>query len=197
MSLVERPHGRLKGQTIHYLYQFSHQKTYEVYRLKLIYFTILGVIMSKKKVQEPAKEVKEPKRLYIEYNRSEYGGEAIDPSDRWSNRTVTVITVDFIRLHREQPKNRFFYDSIEVLNEDLIKLDKLYLAVVRYSTGDTFGRTEGEWDIVGVAPTYKIAEVMLEEAIKPAKPGDYKNYKPWEGYFERLEDTEIHTMEVV
>lgn len=143
------------------------------------------------------KEIKEPKRLYIEYNRNEYGGEAEDPTDRWSNRTDRVITVNFVRLHREPPKNRFFYDSIEVSNEDLIDLDKLYLAVVRYSTGDTFGRTEGEWHIVGVAPSYKIAQLMLDEATSPATEGDYKNYKPWEGYFERLTDTEIHTMEVV
>lgn len=137
------------------------------------------------------------KRIYIEYTTSEYGGDRIDPDDRWSSRTDRVITVNFIRLHREPPKNRFFYDSVEFSNEDLLKLDTLYLAVVRYSTGDTFGRTEGAHSIVGVAPTYKIAEAMLAEAIKPTKEGDYKNYKPWEGYFERLTDTEIHKLDLV
>lgn len=142
-------------------------------------------------------EVKEPVRLYIEYTEYESGGEAIDPEDRWSSREDAHKEVEFIRLHREQPKNRFFYDSIEVSNPDLVKLDKLYLAVVRYFTGDTFGRTYGMWHVVGVAPTYKIAEMMLTEATVPAEQGDYKNYKPWEGYFEGLTDTEIHTMEVV
>lgn len=142
-------------------------------------------------------EVKEPKRLYVEYNESETGGEKEDPDDRWSSRADTIKEVEFIRLHRETPKNRFFYDSIEVSNEDLLKLDTLYLAVVRYSTGDTFGRTEGAWALVGVAPTYKIAEMMLEEATKPTEKGDYRNYRPWEGYFERLTDTEIHKLDVV
>ncbi len=139
----------------------------------------------------------ELKRLYVEYYESSAGGEALEPEERWSQREDTVKEVEFKRLHREPPKHRFFYDSIEVSNEGLLALDTLWLAVVRYSTGDTFGRTTGCWALVGVAPTYKIAEAMLEEATKPTKEGDYKNYKPWEGYFESLTDTEIHKLDVV
>lgn len=144
-----------------------------------------------------SKKTVEPVRLYIEYNSTESGGEPDDPTDRWTSHADTIKEVEFIRLHRQQPQHRFFYDSIEVSNPDLVKLDKLYLAVVRYSTGSTFGHTEGEWFIVGVAPTYQIAEEMLKEATKPSVKGDYRNYKPWEGYFESLTDTEIHTMEVI
>lgn len=155
--------------------------------------------MKKKKVKEEApKELPKPlPRLFIEYNSYEEGGDAIDPDDRWSCRTDHVIEVDFIRLHRQQPAHRFFYDSIEVPNEKMMEMDKLFLAVVRYSTGDTFGHTTGAWSVVGVAPTYQIASLMLEEALKPAKEGDYKNYKPWEGYFESFERTEIHELSVV
>ena len=142
-------------------------------------------------------KVKEPKRIYIEYHENETGGEAEDPNDRWSDYADTVKEVEFIKLYREVPKDRFFYHSVEVSNEDLLKLDKLYLAVVRYTDGGTFGKTIGYWEVIGVAPTYKIAELMLEEAIKSTKKGDYKNYKPWEGYFASLNDTEIHKLDVV
>ena len=135
---------------------------------------------------------KEPKRLYIEYTESEYGGEAIDPEDRWTSYTDRVRSVKFIRLHRNPPGNRFFYDSIELRNDKLSDLDKLYLAVIRYSTGNTFGRCNGCWHIVGVAPTYDIAKAMIKEALESED-----SYKPWEGYFEHYEDDEVHTLEVV
>lgn len=144
-----------------------------------------------KKVKK-VEEVKAPSRLYIEYNRHENGGDAIDPDDRWSSRTERNITVDFIRLHRQQPTNRFFYDSVEVSNEKMLECEKLFLVVVRYGTGDTFGHTNGAWHVVGVAPTYQIANLMLEEALKPGT-----GYKPWEGYFESYEGSEIHELSVV
>ena len=134
--------------------------------------------------------------LYVEYKEHVSGGEA-KSNDEWTDYEDTYKEVTFIRLHREQPKHIFFYDSIEVSNKDLLLLDSLYLAVVRYSTGDTFGHTEGAWALVGVAPTYKIAELMLEEATKPTEKGDYRNYRPWEGYFEEFTNTEIHKLDVV
>lgn len=149
----------------------------------------------KKKVDVPEIKV-EPKKVYIEYDTHESGG--IPESDeRWCSRSDTVITVNFKRLHREPPANRFFYDSIDLPHEGMLKMDHLWLAVVRYSTGDTFGHTTGAWYVVGIAPTYEIAQMMLDEETKPSKEGDYRRYKPWEGYFESLEDTEIHELRLV
>jgi hypothetical protein len=136
----------------------------------------------------------ESKKVYIEYTSHTYGGAPIDPEDRWTSYTDTVISVSFKRLHREPPTRNFFYDSIDLPNDDMLKLDKLYLVVVRYGTGSTFGHTTGAWQVIGVAPTYKIAQLMEEEERKPSKPGQYKC---WEGYFESLEDIEIHTLELV
>ena len=145
-----------------------------------------------KKNKKVFEAIVEPPRLYIEYNTSSEGGHALS-DERWSDRSDEHTTVDFIRLHRNPPANRFFYDSIELSHPEMAKMDKLYLAVVRYTTGDTFGTSYGHWHIVDVAPTYEIASAMLEEALKPS----VKGYKPWEGYFERFEGTEIHTLEVV
>lgn len=142
-------------------------------------------------------EEKEETRVYIEYDSYSSGGERVDPDYQWSDRTERVTTVNFKKLHRKSPTSRFFYDSVEVSNPKMLELDELYLAVVRYRTGDTFGTTTGAWHVVGVAPTYKIAELMLKEATAPSEPGDYSHYKPWEGYFESLEDTEIHKLYLV
>lgn len=138
----------------------------------------------------------EPARVYLDYYESRSGGAAHDPSDQWSSHDDVVVNVEFKRLHRTQPP-MFFYDSFELSNPDLLKLDKLYMAVVRYLTGNTFGSTVGMWHVVGFAPTYDIAQLMLNGAVVPSKPGDYRNYKPWEGYFERLLDVEVHTLELV
>lgn len=150
------------------------------------------------KAKKEKPKVQEPLRVYVEYNRGSEGGEALS-DEEWSSRSDTIVTVEFIRLYREPPKHRFFYDSVEINNPKLLKLDKLFLAVVRYSTGDTFGHTSGEFYIVGVAPTYKIAQAMLDEETKPSpipKSG-MRHYKRWEGYFESLEDTEIHELSLV
>ena len=140
-----------------------------------------------------------PKRVYIEYDEYATGGEPEDDGE-WSCRSDTVKTVTFKRLHREKPANRFFYDSIELANDKMIDMDHLFLAVVRYSTGNTFGHTTGEHYIVGIAPTYEIAQMMLDEETKPSPKnshGSQIRYKPWEGYFESLEDTEIHQLRLV
>jgi len=142
-----------------------------------------------KKKEKPIEE----HRVYIEYAEHRFGGEVIDPEDQWSCREDASIEVNFIRLHKQPPEHRFFYDSIVINNPDLLKLNELYLAVIRYSTGDTFGHTTGAWHIVGAAPTYKIAELMLNEALNSSKEN---TYKPWEGYFERFENTEVHKLDL-
>ena len=149
--------------------------------------------MKKKSKKKVAPEIKPAlPRLWLEYNEDRSGGEicAGQENNSWPSHEDTNIEVNFIRLHRDEP-NRFFNHSVEV-DERLIGLDRLYLAVVRYSTGNTFGHTEGAWYIVGLAPTYKVAEAMLDVAVN-----DKKSYKPWTGYFERFTGTEIHTLEVV
>ena len=149
---------------------------------------------TKNKLSKPSPEY----RLYIDYESSARGGDPKDDS-HWPDYTDKHIDVKFIRFHREPPKTKFFYDSI-IVPEELLSKDKLYLCVVRYSSGDTFGNSFGKWAIVGVTASYKEAELLLEEAIKPSLPrkkGLRPSYKPWEGCFERLEKTEIHTLEVV
>lgn len=148
------------------------------------------------------KKIISDSRLYIEYKENVSGGDPEDPSDKWTTFTDTLVDVCFIKSYRNQPTHIMFYDSIEV-EEYLLQKDTLYLAVVRYSDADSFSFTSGKWYIAGVSDTYKGAEMLLSNEIKPS-PSDKKSdgtrkfpYKPWEGYFERLEGTEIHKVEVI
>lgn len=142
------------------------------------------------------KKIKEKKapivpRLYLEYNEKRTGGEPLSEGP-YSEHADEFIEVSFIRLHKEPSNLHFFRHSIEVDQRILdANLKQVYLAVVIYSTGSTFGYTEGAWYVVGVAPTYAIAEAMLGEALS-----EENKYKPWDGYFEKFMRTEIHKLDV-
>ena len=136
------------------------------------------------------------KRLYLTYDEGSHGGgydESDDSDGPYRNRNPEYKQVTFKKFYREPPADRFFYDSVEV-EDDLFNEKTLCLAVVRYSTGDTFGTSHGHWHIEGVYKTEEEAEAALKEAVKPSPPpkkGEMQRYKVWEGYFERLEDTEV------
>lgn len=135
---------------------------------------------------------KDPLYYYLDYHESVSGGCYCDGEEGpYGMREDTIKEVEFIQLRRKQNKSKFYDEPIEV-DERLLPLPYLYLAVVIYSTGNTFGRTEGCWHIVGLAPTEKVAEAMIEFALN-----DPKGYKPWEGYFERLTTTEVYKLNVI
>lgn len=137
----------------------------------------------KEKIETPAED-----RIYIDYQETRSGGEPLS-DEEWSNRADSNIEIEFLGAYRSPPKHKFFYDSFPV-DPELHKPGKVYLAVVRYSTGDTFGRTNGAWHLVGLAKNSREAQEMLDAALNGT------GWKPWEGYFERFESTEIHSLEV-
>ncbi len=136
---------------------------------------------------------KELKRIYITYSESRSGGACCKgDSGPWASREDAFIDITFKFLHKDYVKDSFFYHSLEIEDESLLEEKNLCLCVVRYSTGDTFGRTNGAWEVVGITKIYKEAEELLKEETK-----DKNAYKPWNGYFERLEGTEIHVLPLV
>lgn len=62
--------------------------------------------------------------------------------------------------------------------------------MIRYQTGGTFATTHGAWHIVGLSETRKGAEKLIKNALEGF------GYKPWEGYFERFEDSEVHVLPI-
>lgn len=89
-------------------------------------------------------------KLLLSYRESQCGGDAIDPSDRWSGRTDEVIEFEPICFEIDFNKKEFswYKEQIEIDFEPKIG-DEIVLMTVRYSTGDTFGTTTGAWKILG------------------------------------------------
>lgn len=141
-------------------------------------------------MKKKSDEIKEPLRLYFTYDESRRGGEDINPDEEWSDRAPTTIEVKFHEFYRTPPTHRFFYDSV-IVDEATFNSDEAYLAVVRYTDGDTFGYTDGSWHIVGATNSVEVAKEMLELALN-----NKDSYKPWEGYFASLQRTEIERLVV-
>lgn len=62
--------------------------------------------------------------------------------------------------------------------------DRIWLIVARYSDGDTFGSSSGEWSIEGVAST-------LEEASEFRRLNRWQIEKKHDNYFGKLEEVEL------
>lgn len=72
--------------------------------------------------------------------------------------------------------------------------DNMYLVVVRYSSGNTFGHSTGHAYVEGVYDTKESANLVA--AMIEAESYSSKGYLPWQGYFESLEGVEIHNITV-
>jgi len=101
-------------------------------------------------------------RVYIEYTSSTTGGERLNPEERWSDRADQTTTLSVQRLYASEPKHLFFKDSIEV-DPSVLECSEVYLVVVRYQTGDTFGRSLGNFHFYSVRKTE-------QEAIEDSSP---------------------------
>lgn len=118
--------------------------------------------------------------VYVEYNERSYGGDKVDPSDKWSDRedTITEFAVEGITLSRPDTPYYTFFDV--VLTPDT---EELYIIHVRYSTGDTFGRETGCGKIINVCSTKEEAARILDSV----EDGSHPEAIYWTGYFDHLE----------
>ena len=140
------------------------------------------------------------KILYLDYNEDREGGEALDDAD-WSDHAPAHISFNLINILKyKEHIGRGWSEEIEV-SEEIFNSKTVFLVVVRYSDGDTFGTTFGHWNIMAVY-NLKTKARQLKERIennkleKTDKYGDWKT-KPWTGYFASLEGVEIHEMPVI
>lgn len=141
----------------------------------------------KKKVQE-----KQEWSVYLTYEEDRSGGAICegDEDSQWPSHENEYVEFE--------PKALFLYPTsfceTVCLDFDPSTEDTLHIVIVRYSTGSTFGRTLGCWHIEGAYVSYEEAE-SVAKAIEADK---YKGtYKPWEGYFERLEGTDVYSMQLI
>jgi len=73
----------------------------------------------------------------------------------------------------------------------------IFVVVIRYSTGDTFGNSTGHGAIVGCHTEYEYATLQksyLDKQDWSVAEGTGALYKSWVGYFEHVESIEIITV---
>lgn len=135
------------------------------------------------------KDIDEKKCLYLVYEELTYGGDVCEgeENDRFPNHNPTHTEWKPIQVCRQHPGGF----SVEQLDIDP-SAEAVFILVVRYSSGDTFGTGTGYWSIIGTFLTEE--EVIAKE--KEVTSDSYSGYKVWEGYFERLEGFEVHHFKV-
>lgn len=129
--------------------------------------------------------------LYLEYDEYSSGGDALDDSE-WPNYSDINITwtLGKVFLNKEKaPWIRREEDTtFPVKHGDIV-----YVLLVQYSSGNTFGSSYGNTCIEGIYPSYDAAE-LVSESIKNKS---YHGYMPWDGYFESLEDVIIEVRKII
>jgi hypothetical protein len=82
---------------------------------------------------------------------------------------------------------------------------KLYLVVVRYTDGGTFGSTKGYWTVKGIFKDDDSAHAfkkLVEDGKCPKRTYESHDgsieemHHEWEGYFASLDGVEVHRLEV-
>ena len=138
----------------------------------------------------------EPTNLYLNYHESRSGGEICEgqENDPWPSHEDEFTEWSPTHLHKTGDKAQWMREQIQVDFDPLVGQD-VWLVAVRYYTGGTFGRTCGCWSIIGVyehqGQAEKVKAGIYDESYMPAC-----GYKCWVGYFEGLEDVEVHRMTV-
>lgn len=141
----------------------------------------------------------EAKNIYIAYEESYSGGDicAGQENDDWPSHEDTVVNLELLYASMTPPDDPHF--DIEVIAPEA-NASKVYVTIVRYFDGDTFGRTCGLHRIEGVFLERKDAE-QKRDAIKGAyfdpnqRNGRYDG-NPWTGYFAGMESCEVEELEV-
>ena len=146
--------------------------------------------MNKKKIIE-----KEPIRLWFSYTSSAYGGEALS-EEPYADRADEHREVSFHGCYNAGPDGLNFDSTSVEVSKEVFEAKKVYLVVVRYEDGDTFGRSYGNWHIVDVVLTEEEAR-DIDSGIRSKTYTDKCGYNCWEGYFNRLESVEIHEFPVL
>lgn len=119
-------------------------------------------------------------------------GEGDGPYDGFSR---TEHTFEPIALFREHPGG---YCEELSTSFDTRHVSTLWLVVVRYYDGGTFGTDSGLWIVEGIFLNEKDATNLKSKIRDGTYKGiSSKGYFAWVGYFAGLEDVEIHEMDLL
>jgi hypothetical protein len=174
--------------------------------------------LQKKKVEPKPTSVKS--NLYINYRENEHTShDDLNHDGPYSGSRESSIDLDVHSLHRNKDNVGGYssYKSEIAVSKSLLQADRGYLVVVRYRTGGTFSTTNGAFTFIAVFDDEKDALALKKEILEHnkkyndkrgcsdakytlvpvTKNAAYKElYCTWHGYFEHLEEVEIHSLEI-
>lgn len=143
-------------------------------------------------------------KIYVIYEESSSGGEDLDPEAKWSDRADTIIDYKLIGSSLIKPDSWYFQEfELDCIEKPV----DVFVVLVRYSDGDTFGQSFGNGHIDGVYLTKEEAQTAVkaieeDELIKtdPYIPRSFRNgpykHKPWKSYFANFESVQCYVMKL-
>ena len=136
--------------------------------------------------------------LYMSYEQSERIVEDTYGEDGpYTGYTESEMEFSPLGLHKSRP-NVFLVEELKP-DFDISNLRKVWLVIVRYTDGGTFGTTSGNWVVKGVFKSSDLAKASaLAKSIKDDTyvPAEKYGYMEWKGFFNKLDDVELHHMEL-
>jgi hypothetical protein len=135
-------------------------------------------------------------KLYLQYESTSSGGQRTS-NDPYSDRTPEYINIVFKGLVRGHGSGFFPCGEEISVSEEHYNAPQLYLVIVRHTVGDSFGTSHGRHYVAGVFTEAAEARNLARkiDSGEFLKENEDK-YFPWGGYYERLENVEVHCFKV-
>lgn len=125
--------------------------------------------------------------------------------DPWKYRGTTAIDASVASISRSEPTSGFGWDRVSsesTYSDGFYGIDDIppggtaYVVLCNYQTGDTFG-SDGAYCIAAIVDSpEKAREVEGKCHDENDRPGSCA-YRPFDGYFEHLNDVSIHPLIVL
>lgn len=139
----------------------------------------------------------------VTVNTNSRGGQALS-NEPYADREDEHTVVEGVTVNRDASS----YDKVEFEPVDGMTV---YVVIVRYQSGDTFGTSYGNYEVMGVFDAIDAARELAEAVDREANETDVRGrvdrkfefdhdgktyYKAWAGYFERFEGVEVHSVRI-
>ena len=142
------------------------------------------------------------KEIYITYEENRTGG-VPDSNEAYCNYSDTHIDIRWKKAHIKHPGD-YQVETVDI-DFDIKDINHIYIVVVRYKSGSSFGNSYGEWELIGAYKNYEDAQEVLDKINYDEEHKhneDYKkeyekDFRSWDGYFERFESAEIEVLHIL
>lgn len=150
----------------------------------------------KKKTVQP----KPPVEIYLDYDEHRSGGGicADDVGNDYPNHYDEHISFTPRALYwKREALSSWLCETIEVPSGVLLTTTA-FLVIVRYASGNTFGRSYGRWAIDGIyAEPMAAADIARKISYDGNSHGNLgRGYTPWKGYFDRFTSADVHPLAI-